>query len=96
MSAISKPEFAGLSEALDPHNDWEQPADEEVQDDIDGEQEALLLPVSEAFLQDDVEMGGPEGQDNKDRPDVPEKPQGLEELKDVLMSASKGVTDETD
>jgi hypothetical protein len=44
MSPIKGPKFAGVFQAISPENDWEKPEQEEIDDDIEGEQETFVCP----------------------------------------------------
>jgi hypothetical protein len=44
MSPINGPKFAGVFRAISPQNDWEKPEQEEIDDDVEGEQETFVGP----------------------------------------------------
>lgn len=88
--------FIGLSLALAPTNEWEQPGIDEITDDIEGEQDALLTFKVGSINKEDVNseldgdskgqtLGGPSTGISK-----------LEALNNTLLNASKGVSDKTD
>jgi hypothetical protein len=80
-SVLSSDSFAGVKEALTvTFSDLE-----EVQNDLEGEQEALPDITNEDA------QPIPEEED-----DFQAYPGGLEELKKMVLNASKGVTEETD
>jgi hypothetical protein len=80
-SVLSSDSFAGVKEAL-----AVTPSDlDEVQNDLEGEQEALPDITNEDA------QPIPEDED-----DLQAYPGGLEELKKMVLNASKGVTEETD
>lgn len=88
--------FHGLSLALAPTNEWEQPGIDEVSDDIEGEQDALSTFKVGNINKEDLNPGL--GGDSKDQTsgNLSTGISKLEALNDTLMSASKGVSDKTD
>jgi hypothetical protein len=54
MSAINRPQFAGVFRAISPENDWEKPENAEIEDDVEGEQETFVGPDA---TRDDDESG---------------------------------------
>ena len=44
QSLIENPIFAGVLNAVEPKDEWEKPTPGEIEDDVDGEKEALGLP----------------------------------------------------
>jgi hypothetical protein len=44
MTPITGPQFSGVFEAISPWDDWGKPAEGEVEDDVEGEQETMVEP----------------------------------------------------
>jgi hypothetical protein len=78
-SLIENPNFAGVLNAIEPKDGWEKPTPGEIEDDVDGEQEALGLPTNA----DD---------DHEQEADIAED---FRQLQSTLQDASKGVSENT-
>jgi hypothetical protein len=76
---VENPNFAGVLNAVEPIEEWEKPTPREIEDDVDGEQEALGLPTD---TNDDHEQDS----------DVVED---FQQLQSTLQEASKGVSEGT-
>jgi hypothetical protein len=79
QSLIENPNFAGVLNAVEPMNGWEKPTPGEIEDDVNGEQEALGLPTDA----DD---------DHEQEADIAED---FRQLQSTLQDASKGVSEDT-
>jgi hypothetical protein len=79
QSLIDNPNFAGVLNAVEPMNGWEKPTPGEIEDDVNGEQEALGLPTDA----DD---------DHEQEADIAED---FRQLQSTLQDASKGVSENT-
>ncbi|KAF8233879.1 hypothetical protein L208DRAFT_1553872 [Tricholoma matsutake] len=78
-SLLENPNFAGVLNAIEPKDGWEKPTPGEIEDDVDGEQEALGLPTNA----DD---------DHEQEADIAED---FQQLQSTLQDASKGVFENT-
>ena len=78
-SLIKNPNFAGVLNAVELMNGWEKPTPGEIEDDVNGEQEALGLPTDA----DD---------DHEQEADIAED---FRQLQSTLQDASKGVSEDT-
>jgi hypothetical protein len=81
MSRLAVTEFAGVFQAINPSNDWECPREEEVTDDVEGEQETLPDEHKSAHSKNEGSSA--------DRG-------AMAQLQDSLLNVSKGVTEGTD
>jgi hypothetical protein len=77
---MTSTEFPGLLQAISPPEDWEKPEQLEVDDDLEGEQQTLLGAVPEDIKAEEPGTGDAQ----------------MSDLHDVLLQASKGVTEGTD
>jgi hypothetical protein len=104
MTILDEPQFAGVLRALRPvaADDWDSPAEDEpwqdeIEDDIEGEQETLAFDdVPNLVPPDD------EDDDTKDEESVMGDDSGsdgnakMNDLRAVIQEASKGVVESTD
>jgi hypothetical protein len=79
QSLIDNPNFAGVLNAVEPMNGWEKPTPGEIDDDVDGEREALGLPT-------DVD------DDHEQEADIIDD---FQQLQSILQDASRGVSEGT-
>ncbi|KAG6825889.1 hypothetical protein H0H92_001970 [Tricholoma furcatifolium] len=101
MSSSAQAKFAGLSLALSPVHDWEQPLIDEVVDDIEGEQETLYAFEKLSCGKRVISKPGNDNDDDETSDDKDEHPSTLNAtailgtLSKTITEASKGVTDST-
>ena len=95
MSGITTPNFAGVYQAINPSNEWERPAEEEVEDDVEGEQETLPDPDHEPGDHDVATSLGPSNGENG-LGGTSSNEEQMSQLQSTLLNASKGVTEGTD
>lgn len=87
MSAIiaPAPAFAGVFQAINPANEWERPRDEEVMDDVEGEQETMPDHEPQDELVGEIQSEGFSADGGQ-----------MSQLKGTLLHVSKGVSEGTD
>ncbi|KAF8234170.1 hypothetical protein L208DRAFT_1263299 [Tricholoma matsutake] len=76
---IENPNFSGVLNAVEPMDGWEKPTPGEIEDDVDGEHEALGLPTDA-------------DNDHEQEADIVED---FQQLQSTLQDASKGVSEGT-